>query len=122
MKIDITNADHAVVFKQLWDNCLNFGATHQPLAAILQAHLKPMSLEQARKLLEDAKMRSGPRGPYFDYVGGRAMKIEWGDVIDVRLYDINCFEGCARKALKDVPGVVFDVPDSEPLGLFPDES
>lgn len=116
MKFDIKKADKAEVLKRLYDGALNFGASHQPLAAILQAHLPPLPIETARQMVNQPKHRL-----YFDYVNGKALKVDLGeDILDARLYDINCAQGAAAFALEGLEGVtVYE--DPQPLELFPKE-
>jgi hypothetical protein len=104
--IDISKADRAEVLLALFNNCHNFGGTHNPMVGMLQKMLPPKGIEWARKVLEDCEKR---KNYYFDYLEARGMKIDLrGPMIDEHNYDRDTSPGNARRALEGVAGVEFD--------------
>ena len=85
-KIDIRGIDKAQVLQALYNAARSVGR------GILQYDPTPMTLEEARALLQ--------RGTYFDYVHGRAMKVNLsGDELDPWLYDRDNGTGAAERAI-----------------------
>ena len=68
----------------------------QPLGmGILHFDPRPMTIEEAAKLLEQST--------YFDYLKGRVMKVDLsGDEFDPWLYDRDNGEGAAARALASI--------------------
>ena len=88
--IDITGLDKAEVLVAL------FNASKQQGMGLLDVNgREPLPLSKAKKLLEY-------ENKYFDYLGGRVMKVDLGsDELDPRLYDRDNGEGAAATALAD---------------------
>jgi hypothetical protein len=94
--IDISGLDKADVLMRLYNGGFN-DVNHAPVTGILQRMLPPMLLPEAQALIAE---RSGAPILYFDYVNGKALKIDLtGDRLDPRLYDRDCGEGAASRAL-----------------------
>lgn len=88
MKISIAGMDKAAVLAALYNAAKPLGL------GWLHYDPTPMTIETARKLLKSGQT-------YFDYVGGRVMKVDLaGDEFDSRLYDLDNGEGAAENALK----------------------
>lgn len=88
MKISIAGMDKAAVLVALYNAAKPLGL------GWLHYDSTPMPIESARKLLKSGQT-------YFDYVGGRVMKVDLsGDEFDSRLYDRDNGEGAAENALK----------------------
>ncbi|MCI8471454.1 MAG: hypothetical protein HFJ35_08460 [Clostridia bacterium] len=92
--VDIKGLDKARVLKALYEH------SHVQGMGVFQAmHEGVPTLEYFSGLLE--------QGTYFDYLGGRVLKVELsGDEFDERLYDRDCGEGAAQRAvdsIKDAP-------------------
>lgn len=86
-KIDLTGLDKAVVLAALYN------ASKLQDKGLLQYDPKPMSIEEARQLLEKEKE--------FDYIKGRVMKINLsGDKFDPWFYNRDNGDGAAEKAIK----------------------
>lgn len=89
--ISIAGLDKARVLKALYDNARPLGM------GFLQATEGLMSEEDAVKLVE---AQAGRRGLYFDYVGGRPLKVDLsGDEFDPCLYDRDQGHGAAARAI-----------------------
>ena len=74
---------------------LLFNASKPQGFGYLQKFKDPMTIEEARELLED--------GSRFDYVRGRVMKVNLsGDTLKTVLYDRDNGEGAARQALNSM--------------------
>lgn len=87
--IDISKMDKAEVLVALYNRARTQGM------GILSYTPDPMKITEARNLLA--------QGTYFDYVGGRVMKVDLSkDEFDPRLYDRDNGEGAAEKALAGV--------------------
>ena len=88
--VDIKGLDKARVLKSLYEH------SHvQGLGAFQAVHMGVPTLEYFAGLLE--------QGTYFDYLGGRVLKVELsGDEFDERLYDRDCGEGAAQRAVDSV--------------------
>lgn len=85
-KIDIKDKCKASILAALYNNARPQGFGY------LAATPEDMSKENAAKLLESQA--------YFDYLGGRVMKIDLkGDELDTWLYDRDNGEGAAKSAL-----------------------
>ena len=82
--VNIKGLDKARVLKALYEH------SHvQGLGAFQAVHMGVPTLEYFAGLLE--------QGTYFDYLGGRVLKVELsGDEFDERLYDRDCGEGAAE--------------------------
>ena len=65
---------HAAALAALYNRARPQGLGH------LQHTLGDMAVEEAQKIIDDGRN-------YFDYLGGRSMKIEICDDLDFRLYD-----------------------------------
>ena len=86
-KIDISGMNKAAVLAALYNAARPQGMGH--------LHYKPgaMTVERADALLKETT--------YFDYVGGRVMKVDLeGDVLSTRLYDRDNGENAAWRALE----------------------
>ena len=88
--VNIKGLDKARVLKALYEH------SHvQGLGAFQAVHMGVPTLEYFAGLLE--------QGTYFDYLGGRVLKVELsGDEFDERLYDRDCGEGAAQRAVDSV--------------------
>lgn len=88
--VDIKGLDKARVLKALYEH------SHvQGLGAFQAVHMGVPTLEYFAGLLE--------KGTYFDYLGGRVLKVELsGDEFDERLYDRDCGEGAAQQAVDSI--------------------
>ena len=85
--MDIKNFDKAVVLMALYNNarCIGNG--------IFNYDPKPMTVEEARKLLDGGQT-------YFDYVRGRVMKVSlMSDWLDTRLYNRDNGQEAAEYAI-----------------------
>lgn len=90
--MDVTTLDKAEVFRALYNRA-------RPQGLGFMGHVPgSMTSEEARMLMEEAKLEEGPE-PYFDYCLGRIMKIRIKDVLDVRLYDRDNGPGAAERAI-----------------------
>lgn len=88
--VDIKGLDKARVLKALYDH------SHPQGLGFLQAG-KTVTLEECAKLLEE--------NTYFDYLGGRVLKVDLSkDEFDPRLYDRDCGEGAAQRAVDSIRG------------------
>jgi hypothetical protein len=87
--ISIAGLDKALVLKALYDNA-------QPLG-MGGLHFRPgsMSEDEANRIVASSEGRL-----YFDYVGGRPLKVDLaGDQFDPRLYDRDQGDGAAARAI-----------------------
>lgn len=86
--IDIKGLDKAMVLKALYDN-----SHHQGLG-FLQA-VDSFTVDDARELLKHQT--------YFDYLHGKVMKVDLsGDSFEEYLYDRDCGEGAAARAIDSI--------------------
>lgn len=86
--VDIKGLEKARVLKALYDH------SHPQGLGFLQAG-KTVTLEECAKLLEE--------NTYFDYLGGRVLKVDLSkDELDPRLYDQDCGEGAAQRAVDSI--------------------
>ncbi len=86
--VDIKGLDKALVLKALYEQ-----SHAQGLGGLVHAGVP--TLEYFAGLLE--------RETYFDYVGGRVLKVDLsGDEFDERLYNRDCGEGAAQRAVDSV--------------------
>lgn len=89
-RIDISKKDKAEVLAALYN------ASHPHGYGFLQFDAKPMTEEEARKILSETDC--------FDYLNGRVMKISLAeDVISVYGYDSNNGYGAAARAISGCP-------------------
>lgn len=92
--VDIKGLDKARVLKALYDH------SHVQGSGFLQA------VPDGVVTVEHCEMLLGSQ-TYFDYLHGRVLKVELsGDEFDERLYDRDCGEGAAQRAvdsIKDAP-------------------
>ena len=88
--VNIKGLDKARVLKALYEH------SHvQGLGAFQAVHMGVPTLEFFAGLLE--------QGTYFDYLGGRVLKVDLsGDEFDERLYDRDCGEGAAQRAVDSI--------------------
>jgi len=88
--INIEGLDKAKVLKVLYDNSKPFGM------GILHYNAEPMTIELARKMLEEADS--------FDYIKGRVMKINLKSDIEFEewLYDRDNGIGKAKKLIDSI--------------------
>ena len=85
-QINLLGMDKAVILAALYN------ASKPQGMGFLQYNPRPMSIEEARELLEE--------GTYFDYLKGRVMKIDLsGDTLETRSYDRDNGDGAAEKAI-----------------------
>lgn len=88
--VDIKGLDKARVLKALYDH------SHVQGLGALQAS-GPITVEHCAGLLE--------KQTYFDYLYGRVLKVDLsGDEFDERLYDQDCGEGAAQRAVDSIKG------------------
>ena len=88
--VDIKGLDKARVLKALYDN------SHLQGMGFMQAS-GPVTVEHCAKLLKEQT--------YFDYLYGRVLKVDLsGDEFDERLYDRDCGEGAAQRAVDSIKG------------------
>lgn len=89
-KISIKGLDKAKVLKALYDH------SHIQGLGFLQAVPDNMvSVEHCRELLTHQT--------YFDYLYGKILKVDLsGDILDSRLYDRDCGEGAAKRAIESI--------------------
>lgn len=88
--VDIKGLDKARVLKALYDH------SHAQGLGVLQAS-GPITVEHCAELLE--------KQTYFDYLYGRVLKVDLsGDEFDERLYDRDCGEGAAQRAVDSIKG------------------
>lgn len=74
--VDISNKDKAEVLAALYNN------SHPLGMGFIQYEPKPMTVDEARKILEETT--------YFDYLKGRVMKVSLeGDIVNVSEYNRN---------------------------------
>ncbi|NCE63055.1 hypothetical protein D1159_00315 [Pseudoflavonifractor sp. 524-17] len=86
--VDIKGMDKARVLKALYEN------SHLQGMGFMQAS-GPITVEHCAGLLE--------KQTYFDYLYGRVLKVELSeDEFDERLYDRDCGEGAAQRAVDSV--------------------
>ncbi len=93
--ISLKGLDKAAVFAALYN-----GAK----APLFQRYIasEPMTTEQAQKLC-------GEEFGYFDYVGGRVMKVDLsGDMLDPRLYDRDNGNGAAMRIIRELRSRALD--------------
>jgi len=96
MKIDIAGMSKAEALCRLWNGEPN-STHHGRFTTALQLLQKPMSIEAAERWVSEGSL-------YFDYVEGRALKVDLsGDVLDARLYDRDRSPGAASRALGRPP-------------------
>lgn len=87
--IDIRGLDKAALLKALYDNARPQGM------GLLSFVPKPMTAEEATATIAGAGERL-----YFDYVGGRVMKVDLGkDDFSPRLYDRDNGQGAAARVI-----------------------
>lgn len=87
-QIDLQGMDKAVVLAALYN------ASKPQGMGFMQYDPKPMSVEEARKLLK--------QGTYFDYLKGRVMKIDLSkDTLNTWAYDRDNGQGAAEKAINE---------------------
>lgn len=90
--VDISNKDKAEVLAALYN------ASHPHGMGFLQYNPEPMTVEEAKILLD--------RCTYFDYLNGRVMKVNLeGDIVNVSLYNVDNGEGAAEKAISTCPNI-----------------
>lgn len=90
--LDISKMDKAEVLQKLWNGAIN--NQNHGMVFLLQALQSDMSLETAQFYVQ-----SSPH-LYFDYVDGRCMKVDLrGDTLDPTMYDRDCGQGAAARAL-----------------------
>ncbi len=88
--VDIKGLDKARVLKALYDH-----SHTQGLGAMRASG--PITVEHCAELLE--------KQTYFDYLYGRVLKVDLsGDEFDERLYDRDCGEGAAQRAVDSIKG------------------
>lgn len=95
-EINIKGQDKAEVLAILFNHSrpLGMGAFNP------RAH-EPMSVEDAREVLEQGKKDRGEYWASFDYLHGRVMKLDLkGDTFDPYLYDRDNGPGAAERALR----------------------
>ena len=84
--VDISNKDKAEVLAALYNN------SHPCGLGFLQYNPEPMTIEQARELLQQTT--------YFDYLAGRVMKISLeSDTVYTRGYNRDNGDGAAERAI-----------------------
>jgi hypothetical protein len=89
MAISIKGMNKARVLAALYNASTPLGM------GFLRAKAEPMTEAQAAELLKT--------GSYFDYLHGRAMKVDLsGDELDERLYDRDLGQGAAADAIAQV--------------------
>ena len=98
--VDIKGLDKARVLKALYDH------SHVQGSGFLQAVPEGVvTVEHCAGLLE--------KQTYFDYLHGRVLKVELsGDEFDERLYDRDCGEGAAQRAVDSIKGAPEDGKDA----------
>lgn len=99
--INIKGLDKAEVLYSLWHN------SHAQGMSFLGLPQKEFTLERAKELIKetgyDPEGENHPSCLYFDYVDGHVIKCNiTGDEFDERLYDRDCGEGAALKAIEYV--------------------
>jgi hypothetical protein len=99
--INIKGLDKAEVLYSLWHN------SHAQGMSFLGLPKKEFTLERAQELIkETGYVLEGEYRPgclYFDYVDGHVIKCDiTNDEFDERLYDRDCGEGAAAKAIEYV--------------------
>ena len=88
--VDIKGLDKAKVLLALYEH------SHLQGYGFLQA-VPHYSLEDARRDYENSPDK------YFDYLHGKVLKVDLkGDSFDERLYDRDCGEGMAQKAIDSI--------------------
>lgn len=88
--VDIKGLPKSKVLAYLYNN------THPQGLGFLQFEPKPMTEEEAQKILD-----SGVK--YFDYLKGRVMKVDISkDEFDPRLYDRDNYDGAAEAAINQL--------------------
>lgn len=96
--VDIRGLDKAEVVLALWN------ASQMQGMSFLGYHGE-MSLEQIRADIEERKHKDfeGNDSIYFDYLNGKVMKVDVGqDEFDPRLFDCDCGEGTAQRAIDNL--------------------
>lgn len=89
--MDISGLDKAAVLATLYN------ASHPQGMGFLAYNSEPMTVEQARELLNDGKR------PYFDYLQGRVMKINLsGNELDTQNYNRDNGANAAEQALAEL--------------------
>lgn len=99
--INIKGLDKAEVLYSLWHN------SHAQGMSFLGLPQKEFTLERAQELIKesgyDPEGENHPSCLYFDYVDGHVIKCNiTGDEFDERLYERDCGEGAALKAIEYV--------------------
>lgn len=99
--INIKGLDKAEVLYSLWHN------SHAQGISFLGLPQKEFTLERAQELIKergyDPEGENRPYCLYFDYVDGHVIKCNiTGDTFDERLYERDCGEGSALKAIEYV--------------------
>ena len=90
--VNIKNLDKATVLVSLWNY-----SHGQGMSFLGNPNNKKLTLEKARFLIEKNHFM------YFDYVLGRVIKVDLSkDEFDPRLYDRDCGEGQAQKAIDGI--------------------
>jgi hypothetical protein len=88
--VDITGLDKAEVLLTLYNH------SHYQGMSILGA-VDSYTLEDAKRDYENQPNK------YFDYLHGKVLKVDLSeDTFDSRLYDRDCGEGAAQKAIDDL--------------------
>lgn len=91
MAIKLQKLDKASVLAALYNASKAQGMGH------MQHSSKPMTKEEAQKLLD------GNPNQYFDYLGGRVLKIDLSkDELDTWLYNRDNGQDAAEKAIKAI--------------------
>lgn len=101
--IDITNLDKAEVLYALWHNSHSQGISFLGLPQTKAG----FTLDRVRELIKERgynpEGENHPSCLYFDYVDGHVIKCNLtGDGFDESLYDRDCGEGAAAKAIEYV--------------------
>lgn len=99
--INIKGLDKAEVLYSLWHN------SHVQGMSFLGLPEKEFTMERAQELIKesgyDPEGENHPNCLYFDYVDGHVIKCNiTGDEFDERLYERDCGEGAALKAIEYV--------------------
>lgn len=99
--LNIKGLDKAEVLYSLWHN------SHAQGMSFLGLPQKEFTLERAQELIKergyDPEGENRPNCLYFDYVDGHVIKCNiTGDEFDERLYERDCGEGSALKAIEYV--------------------
>ena len=99
--LNIKGLDKAEVLYSLWHN------SHAQGISFIGLPQKEFTLERAQELIKergyDPEGENRPNCLYFDYVDGHVIKCNiTGDTFDERLYERDCGEGSALKAIEYV--------------------